>query len=152
MELRRDPRWSTRAGMRKFVNNILKPHYERLKRVAKDAKELLEGRRILGLCRKNFLKILAKSTCWKPAETKFNIPFLKEALKGIEGAEEVLDWLENGIPMAVDHETVEENVKQEFKRHSCFDNPLAILKWTEHTIREMEKGHILGPFDARSAT
>ena len=52
---------------------------------------------------------MAKSTNWRPTESKFNIPFLKEILKNIDRAVEVLNQLKNGIPMAVDHEIVEEN-------------------------------------------
>ena len=112
--------------------------------------EKMEVREHLKKARSNFLKITAMETRWEPEPSKFNIEFLKKAFEGIEDGKEVLDWLKNGIPLSVDHEEIEEKVKQDFKRHSCFCEPLAVLKYTEYILKEMEKGHILGPFDARS--
>ena len=60
--------------------------------------------------------------------------------------------MENRVPLGIEHELVEKEAKQSFKEHSCFQEPQAILNWTVETLKEVEKGHIIGPFDAASTT
>ena len=126
MELRRDPAWSTRAGRRKFVTKTLKKHYEYLTKKAKTPAEVEEGKRLLGLTRNNLRKIVTKPTSWKPTPPSFDIPFIRDALKDVEHGAEVVEWLKDGVPLALDATEVEEKVKQNFNTHSCFRNPLAI--------------------------
>ena len=68
----------------------------------------------------------------------------------MENGEEVLEMLKHGIPMQIPHEEMEEKVKQNFKEHTCFRSPVAVYNWTVETLKEMKKGFILGPFDAKS--
>ena len=55
--------------------------------------------------------------------------------------------MEHGVPMGIKHELMEEKAKQDFKEHSCFREPQAIINCTIETLKEVEKGHIIGPFD-----
>ena len=89
---------------------------------------------------------LLRETSWEPEKPNFDIDFLRVEFDGLEESAEVLDWLENGVPMGIDSEVVEKEAKQAFKEHSYFENSHAILKWTEETLKELRKGHIIGPF------
>ena len=139
MELRTDPSWSTRPKRRKFVAKVLKHHFKYLEEKAKSPSERTDGKAFLVETRTNMMKIISRPTRWEPAPTTFNLPFLKETLKDVKHGLEVLDFLENGITMSIEPEEVEEKAKQNFKQHTCFRNPLAVLNWTKETLKELEK-------------
>ena len=68
----------------------MKPYHKNWKKRCKDGAERRKGLETLAQAEKNMVKLLSK-TAWEPAETKFNLDFLKNELEGLEGAEEVLD-------------------------------------------------------------
>ena len=150
MELRRNPKWSNRKGRLKFVKQILKPFRSSFKKSKQNDEEKAKAHKTFNKARSNLLNIAATQTRWEVKQTLFNIEMLKKELVGLEGAEEVLDWLEHGAPLDLPHEEVENSVRQNHKPHSCFKNPEAILNWSEQMIKELQKGHLLGPFDRDS--
>ena len=150
MELRRNPLWSNKKGRRKFVRGILKPFRKRFNKSCKNDNERREANTTFNQAQGDLLRLACHETRWKPKGIEFNLSYLKKELQGLEGASEVLTWLEEGAPLPISHEEIETRVVKKPKPHSCFQNPEAVRNWAGQMLKEMEKGHLLGPFDDES--
>ena len=92
----------------------------------KSDEEKEEGLRIFNEAQTNLMKLLVE-TRWEPAGVEFNCDFLENEFEGLEDAEQVNDWLRNGVHMGIVAKLVEDKAKQSFKDHSCFLNHEVIL-------------------------